>query len=232
MSDDATTFFERILERGARAGSRAVGGGQLHPMEILAEVEDAARRGLRDGVAPNQYVIAFNEVDYAKLTSALPDLRTQVERLLDRIEAREGYDRLGPRLVQFQPSNSVEAGETRVEARFADTRHRPARAAVGATQRLQRQTGYLLLASDGTQVELTHTPFTIGRSSRNDLLLANLAVSREHARIIETAHGLAIEDLKSRNGLLVDGERCALSLLQPRQAVRIGDIYLWIERKA
>ncbi len=228
MSEDSTTFIERILERGARV----IAGGQLHPAEILAEVEDAARRGLRDGVMPNQFVISFNEADFTGFTPALPGLRNQIERLLDRIEAREGYTRLGHRLVQFQAAPGVRPGDTGVSARFADMRHRPpTRAAAGVTQRLQRQLGYALVTSEGERIELTHTPFAIGRSSGNDLVLANLAVSRAHARIIEQDGGLVIEDLGSRNGVFVDRERVTQAPLTPGQVIRIGDLYLWLERR-
>ncbi len=64
------------------------------------------------------------------------------------------------------------------------------------------------------EVEITQTPFTLGRQGDNDLVLLDNRISRRHARILQDAHGYLIEDAESRHGTFVNGERitsCALS---------------------
>jgi pSer/pThr/pTyr-binding forkhead associated (FHA) protein len=109
--------------------------------------------------------------------------------------------------------------------------HRPVAVPRGATQRITRHRGVTLLLGDGTKVRLTHTPFSIGRGPGNDLVLVSFAVSREHARIISGPEGFVIEDLGSRNRLVVDGATVDRAVLEPGLAVRIGDIDLWLERE-
>lgn len=222
--NDGTTFIERFLERGARAIS-----GGLHPAELLARADDAAIAAVRDRVMPNQIVFTFHPADFTAFEPAIPAFRRELERMLDRTEAREGLTRLGPRLVHFEISPTVEVGNPRVVARFADVHHRPQRPMPGQTQQLELLRDARLVTSDGTRIEITHVPFTIGRASWNDLVLANMAVSRAHARIVSSPEGLVIEDLGSRNGVIVDGVRTERALLAPGAMVRLGDVYFWLE---
>ena len=69
----------------------------------------------------------------------------------------------------------------------------------------------------------------VGRASWNDLVLANMAVSRAHARVVLDDGKLTIEDLGSRNGIIVDGVACSRAALTPGTMVRVGDVYLWLE---
>lgn len=224
MTDDGTTFIERFLERGARAVS-----GGIHPVELLQRVEDVAIRAVRDRVMPNQLVLTFHPDDFVSFEPLVPEFREQLDRMLDRVEAREGFSRLGPRLVHFEVSPAVPPGGPSVAARFADVAHRPAHTPAGQTQQLSLLNGATLVTSDGARVDISHVPFTIGRASWNDLVLANMAVSRAHARVILEAGKLLIEDLGSRNGIIVDGAASERAPLQPGTMVRIGDVYLWLE---
>lgn len=59
--------------------------------------------------------------------------------------------------------------------------------------------------------------YIAGRSSEVDLVLADDAVSRKHARFYKTRGRLWVRDLGSRNGTLINGETIA------RQSLRAGD---------
>lgn len=55
------------------------------------------------------------------------------------------------------------------------------------------------------KIPVGKTPVTIGRSSKNDIVLHNSSVSREHA-VIEEKNGICtIRNLRSINGILVNG---------------------------
>lgn len=58
-----------------------------------------------------------------------------------------------------------------------------------------------------TRVAITNVPFGIGRQAGNELVLRDNRASRHHARIIQTGAEFFIEDLQSRHGVLVNGER-------------------------
>jgi len=64
----------------------------------------------------------------------------------------------------------------------------------------------------------------IGRQPGCDVSLNNAAVSREHAKIVKTSSGWAIEDLRSLNGVWINGKRVESrpELLRHKDVVSIG----------
>lgn len=62
-------------------------------------------------------------------------------------------------------------------------------------------------------------PFTVGRSSRNDLVVNDSLVSRVHATIERDEGRYLVVDRDSRNGILVNGER-----VESRGEIRSGDV--------
>ncbi|MCC6383225.1 MAG: DUF3662 domain-containing protein [Dehalococcoidia bacterium] len=219
--------LERLLEQTARFLS----GGGLHPVEILQRSQAAVQRGVREGRAPNHVRIQLHPADYARYRTALSDLRYELDVLLDRLEAREGWSRIGDRLIDFEQSADTPAGLPAVSASFADTLNRDYAPPVGATQVIHRYRDLVLRLGDGTVVPLTHTPFRIGRGAGNDLVYPSLALSRHHAEIATVPGGLEIRGLGSRNGLRVDGRRVTRTPLIEGQPVALGDVELWLEHE-
>lgn len=70
------------------------------------------------------------------------------------------------------------------------------------------------LPKDGT--------FNIGRRERNDIVIANLTVSGNHARIDSTDDGYLLTDLKSKNGLYVNDEEFITGYLKDGDVIGIG----------
>src|SRR5688572_521114 len=66
---------------------------------------------------------------------------------------------------------------------------------------------------------------TLGCADDNDLVLADERASRHHARIRRDDGGFAIDDLGSRHGTYVNGERLGAGgrLLEPGDSIEIGD---------
>ena len=56
-------------------------------------------------------------------------------------------------------------------------------------------------------IEISHTPFTLGRQSDNDLVLLDTRISRRHARIVRDRELYLLEDAGSRHGTFVNGAR-------------------------
>jgi hypothetical protein len=72
---------------------------------------------------------------------------------------------------------------------------------------------------------------TLGRSPDNGCVLAHDSVSRKHARIRNTPDGRwIVEDLGSKNGIRVHGERVAEAELAVNQWLAIGDVFCEFER--
>ncbi len=77
-----------------------------------------------------------------------------------------------------------------------------------ATERRRQPT--LVIANPSgnrSRVSLNPIPFTIGRHAENNLVLRDTRISRNHARILMSNGQYILEDLKSRHGVYVNGER-------------------------
>ncbi len=76
-------------------------------------------------------------------------------------------------------------------------------------------------------------PFVIGRSNANDLVVIDKEVSRRHA-LIDCIGGIyVVEDLNSKNGILVNQKRRARALLRSGDIISFGqvDVVFYLERK-
>jgi hypothetical protein len=59
----------------------------------------------------------------------------------------------------------------------------------------------------GNEYSITHFPTYLGRSDANDIILPESPVSRSHAKIISLKDQIYLQDLGSRFGTFVNGER-------------------------
>ncbi len=64
---------------------------------------------------------------------------------------------------------------------------------------------------------------SLGRDARNDVVIQDGSVSREHSRIVRTGTSFVISDLGSRNSTLVNGEACSGSPLKDGDQILIGE---------
>jgi len=72
------------------------------------------------------------------------------------------------------------------------------------------------------ELKINQDEIIIGRDSGNDIQIDNIAVSREHARIIRGPNYYLIEDLNSTNGTFVNGKKINKKFLQEVDEISIG----------
>jgi FHA domain/Domain of unknown function (DUF4388) len=75
---------------------------------------------------------------------------------------------------------------------------------------------------------LLDTECTIGRASDNAITVPDGSVSSKHARVLRTEEGFVIEDLQSRNGTYVNGERVTEGQrkLSDGDLIRLGKVIM------
>lgn len=71
----------------------------------------------------------------------------------------------------------------------------------------------------GKSFDLVKSLLTIGREVKNDIVVNDPEVSRQHVRLTEQPEGYWVEDLASTNGAFINGQRLAGPM-----ALRPGDI--------
>lgn len=65
---------------------------------------------------------------------------------------------------------------------------------------------------------------SIGRTRENQIVVDDVLVSRRHARLVPSPHGLTLEDLGSVNGTFVNGSRAQRTVLREGDTVTIGTV--------
>jgi sigma-B regulation protein RsbU (phosphoserine phosphatase) len=72
------------------------------------------------------------------------------------------------------------------------------------------------------EVPLAASPFRIGRQAGNELTLRDNRISRQHAQILADNGTWVLEDMGSRHGTYVNGEKVLKHELQPRDKIDFG----------
>jgi hypothetical protein len=75
----------------------------------------------------------------------------------------------------------------------------------------------------GRLVQLDRSQATIGRTAENDIVLESESVSRCHARLFVEGGAVRIADNRSKNGVLVNGERVRDRILADGDIVQLGN---------
>jgi len=86
---------------------------------------------------------------------------------------------------------------------------------------------WILRIADGTEVDLPDGSLLLGRDDDCDVPFDEgfTGVSRQHARMETTSHGVIVTDLGSTNGTRVNGHRItAPNLVQPGDAFELGSV--------
>jgi sigma-B regulation protein RsbU (phosphoserine phosphatase) len=76
--------------------------------------------------------------------------------------------------------------------------------------------------SEQKNIVLNRTPFTVGRKIDKDLVIADPRVSRDHAQIMQDGMDFFIEDLGSKHGTFVNGERIQRQKLERGDRLEFG----------
>lgn len=121
---------------------------------------------------------------------------------------------------------------------FEERNEKPADAAGGAGAAKARGARVMLMVYKSgqfvEQVQAGRFPFVIGRSNANDLVVIDKEVSRRHA-IIDCIGGIyVVEDLNSKNGILVNRKRRPRALLRSGDVITFGqvDVVFYSDRAA
>jgi HD-GYP domain-containing protein (c-di-GMP phosphodiesterase class II) len=76
----------------------------------------------------------------------------------------------------------------------------------------------------GTRISLEEFPITIGRDASNSIVVDDTEVSRNHLRIKKRGRVYVVEDLESRNGSFVNGDKILNSIIKNGDKILIGTI--------
>lgn len=231
--DGSTTLFRMgVFDRVEKKLEGAVNGvfarafkGDVQPVEITArlqrELDAEAKLLTRERrLVPNDFTVQLSRHDHDRLAPYSKMLNSEVIPQLNEYAAGKGYIFNGPVTIDYELDDSLPTG------RF--TVHSAAVAGVDSSDAsaTQIRRAALVLEVNGVRHPLNPPGLVIGRGTEADLRINDPGVSRKHARIVVLGEGdeqqIAIEDLGSTNGIVIDGQRVRQADLRPGSRIEIG----------
>jgi hypothetical protein len=201
-------FFERGLARPFRSTLQPIEIGQ----RMVREMDLGRRVANRGLLAPNHVKIWLSPADAQRFEGFQNALIAELEETARQHAVSEGYNFVGPVVVELFIDDDLSAGKLGVKTTFLDGASEPR-----------------VITADGAVYPIGAHPLSIGRSSECDIVVNDANVSRRHAEIWLTGEGVAIRDLQSTNGTLVNGHRITAVSLSPKDEVEIGTQTMRIE---
>ncbi|HEY7974490.1 MAG TPA: FhaA domain-containing protein [Ktedonobacterales bacterium] len=241
------SFFESAVRRAMQGTVQTIFQGGVQEQEVL----DALRQVMSDNItnengrqiAPNMLVAHLNPRDLDTLTSRSPALNERLALDLKRIANDQGYLLRGALKVIFDRDPRVGSGRVVCEAVSDAARVSQmvgAMAGPDATQTMdagamaaplpsadpnvQIPPAWLTLLQParGEPMRLDRQTISIGRHNTNDIIVNERRVSRFHAEV-KYEHGqFMLYDLKSVNGVQVNGAKVTRPVpLQDRDIISV-----------
>ena len=85
---------------------------------------------------------------------------------------------------------------------------------------------------EGLELPIDREWLVIGRGKTAEIMLAEPTISRAHAAVGYDGHGFFVQDLRSTNGTLVNGERRERASLRDQDEIQIGRLHLQVRLPA
>lgn len=205
-----------------RSFGELAGSGMLDEQEASRLVHRLRVRGLIEESATSP----------AKEASAPPEneaARVEPEPLPPPAEALPEQETQQPAAEQQEAPPappSLPQADRPIEATAHD---RPMDPEVSADTSADTELPFAVLTLDDdakTSYPLLDGQTSIGRSEHNTVRIVHGSISGSHARVDRTQAGYRLEDLKSRNGTFVNGDRIESALLKNNDRIRLGTVYL------
>ena len=193
--------------------------------QLSGEIASATRR-FESGAAyaPDQYTFSMHPLDAKLVLEHAPQIQAELGRRLREALAVEGYAFVREPQVTLATDPTVERGEVRTlvwrssnPLRVA-TPNRPQTAE--AAEKVPA--GAFLVIDGRRNFPLVKPLIRIGRRMENDLILADLHVSRFHAELRLLEGRFVVVDLDSTSGTFVNGKRVHEHPLVPGDLVTIA----------
>lgn len=221
--------FESLLEEAISGMFARAFRSAVQPVEIAAalqrEADNNAQILSRDRrLAPNDFHVELSQVDLERLAPYDSAMAQELTSQLQDHAQRQSYVFPGPVTIGFEAADDLSTGRFRVTSR--------AMASVqGSTRRERVRQSRAMLEINGTRHPLQPPGLVVGRGTEADIRINDPGISRRHLEFtvdigtVEQGSPLqvAVRDLGSTNGMLVDGHRATSVRVRNGSRVRVGN---------
>jgi hypothetical protein len=244
--------FEKRLENLVEGAFAKVFKGVVHPVEIASAMQreaDAHKSILGAGrtLVPNRYIIDLSPADHDRLESFAAPLAQELAQAQAEYIGEQGWTVYGDVIVEIERGEGLDTGMFRVvsevytgpmdtpaaggydddpydDGGYGQPYGQPAPPVLAPpTSGPPMSTGApRLVSSDGRPYNIQIGSTVIGRGEAAQVRIADVGISRQHARVDYDGVRVVITDLGSTNGTAVNGSRVNAAVLQPGDVLQLG----------
>ncbi len=241
--------FEKRLENLVEGTFAKVFRGVVHPVEIASAMqrEAEAHKAILAGgrtLVPNRYVIDLSPYDHSRLAPYAAALAQELAQSQAEFIGEQGWTVYGDVIVEIERGEGLDTGMFRVTAEVytGGQQAEPAPQQQSYDQYNsgpppgqeaystsgppamggQQTPNARMLSNDGRQYTLAIGSTIIGRGEQAQLRLADVGISRRHARLDYDGSRVVLTDLGSTNGTVVNGQRISAVALRPGDVIQFG----------
>nr|WP_281385981.1 DUF3662 and FHA domain-containing protein [Nocardioides luti] len=220
--------FEHKLETMISGAFARAFRSAVQPVEIAAalqrECDNNAQILSRDRrLVPNDFHVELSQTDLDRLAPYDTAMADELGNQLREHAEQQSYVFPGPVTIAFEPAEDLTTGRFRIRSR--------AQAKVtGNATHTQVRRARAVLEVNGTRHPLQSPGLVVGRGTEADVRINDPGVSRRHIEFVVGAGSgegrpldIAVHDLGSTNGMLVDGHRITQTPVHDGTRVKIGN---------
>jgi hypothetical protein len=223
--------FERRLEELVEGVFARAFRSSVQPVEIAGALQrETTDRAVivSQGrtLVPNDFVVELGPTDHQRLDQYADTLGDEFAGMVREHGAEEHYTFVGPVRVHFESVDDLDTGMFRVRSDVVRGAVPTPTAGPGRAESRSPR----LITAPGTPAEGSYVlagPLTvIGRAEDCDLRLSDPGASRRHAELRRAGDRVAIADLRSTNGTMVNGRQIETVDLRDGDEIVIGETTL------
>lgn len=229
MDDQQIAQLEERLERLIEGAFASVFGKRLRAQDIALQLSRAMEDGIqamRGGdprpIAPNFYLIRMNPDTRARFLQKHPDLADILSRHMVDLASSAGYRLDTMPHIQIIADVALDGGVVLVIADHTGGNDTAVLQSVKTPIAHDAPINPQLLIDGQKTIVLDGGLINIGRSRKNQIMLDDPHVSRQHAQIRLRFGHYMLFDITSQGGTYVNDVRVREHRLQPGDVVRIG----------
>ncbi|HWB65525.1 MAG TPA: DUF3662 and FHA domain-containing protein [Mycobacteriales bacterium] len=232
--------FERRLGGLVEGTFAKVFKGDVHPVEIAGALQresDDRKSVVGHGrvLVPNEYVVELGDRDFERMAEWAEPLGDELAAMVREHAAEAGYSFVGPVTVRLEHVAEIGTGTFRVRSAVAASDDvashgaaplSPAEAGPHGRGFTSRPRVVTKAGGAETAYFLSHPVTVIGRAAECDIRLDDPGVSRRHAELRYADGRVELVDLRSTNGVRVNGSPTGRAVLQDGDRIEAGSTTL------
>lgn len=226
--------FEQRLEGVVTSAFARAFRSAVQPVEIAAalqrEIDNSAHIMSRERMlVPNDFSVELSASDYERLMPFGGTLTTELATLVNEHVKEQRYTLAGPLAIAFTQSGELSTGRFRVRS-STNASVTPVRGQRITDTALTKSE--VILEVNGMKHPLAAPGVVIGRGADAELRIDDPGISRRHAQLkVDQAEGrtvVAIIDLQSTNGVILNGRRVSNATVADGSQIRLGNTTLTV----